>query len=158
MGSNPRTVFNCTVKSDLISISRPFSFHKNFLLNVAIVFFIYLFIYCKTHDPEPSGGDQQNLVCTCVRFHREVRLSLQDAVDEPSAVSVRRIVCVCSRDLNHRRTCRGSEPNAIITSSQQYLQQITPTQNAAEISFNKSTWSWKHTRLQVLSGFSNART
>lgn len=51
--------------------------------------------------------DVCRLSLTCLRFHREVRLSLQYTVHQPGAVSVGGVISICSCHLHHWRTCGG---------------------------------------------------
>lgn len=53
------------------------------------------------------GVDVCRLSLTCLRFHREVWLSLQYTVHQPGAVSVGGVISICSCHLHHWRTCGG---------------------------------------------------
>lgn len=51
----------------------------------------------KLHD-ELNPCSPAGLELTVLRVHREVRLSLQDAIHQLRTVTVRLIVCVCGSD------------------------------------------------------------
>lgn len=55
-----------------------------------------------------SVDPAQGLVCslTCLRLHREVRLSLQYAVHQPGTVAIGGVISICSCHLHHWRTYR----------------------------------------------------
>lgn len=59
----------------------------------------------KLHD-ELNPRSPAGLELTVLRVHREVRLSLQDAIHQLCTVTVRLIVCVCGSDGDNWRTCK----------------------------------------------------
>lgn len=68
---------------------------------------------------------------TCLRLHREIRLSLQYAVHQPGTVAVGGVISICSCHLHHRRTYRTD------TQTWQTSQEMTQWFSSRMVSQNK---------------------
>lgn len=59
---------------------------------------------CGVESADPGQGSVFSL--TCLRLHREIRLSLEYAVHQPGTVAVGGVISICSCHLHHWRTYR----------------------------------------------------
>lgn len=69
-----------------------------------LVFIFVLHLILAKITNMVTSANSNPLLLTCFWFHREIRLPLKDAVNDSGAVSIGRVIGICSCDLHHRST------------------------------------------------------